>query len=146
MGWIQMTEREDLHAFKLESLNTSIVHWAMLIAYIADKNMQSVIDEGWSGASCQCCIDFYDGQDFDNSCRDCPVAEVTGALDCYRTPWSTANSELMMWAGTDPKYDKPGTIEKLRLKALKAAGKELDFLNAVYKKLEGDTNVTKILQ
>lgn len=128
-------EQRELHVHKLQSLHKSIQHWDKILSYIVENDKGGLLQEGWNGASCQCCTDFYDSHDSDNPCRNCPICEYSGNFDCYGTPWGNAHHAITAWTGTDTKFYSGNERESRRTTADHYTREELKFLNQVYEDL-----------
>jgi hypothetical protein len=64
-----------------------MIAWAKTqnpIDYCSFRNMETALDESWSGVYCLLC-NFY------KDCPLCPVGKRTGKFNCNETPWQLLN-------------------------------------------------------
>ena len=127
--------QQRLHALKLTSLHKSIEHWEHIVSFATKKEDDLLAMEGWSGASCQCCKDFYDNIDEGHTCRNCPISEDTGCDECYGTPWGSAHAAIGDWVNAGEEFYNKSEIESRRVIAVSMATTELLYLKTVYRKL-----------
>ena len=108
-------------------LKESIEHWERLLKHTVERQVVSLLNEGWHDGSCALCKLYLTNNK--HPCRGCPIPEYSGIIKCINTPWADAGNCLEHITGSYA--DKEDWEE-----CVAYVTKELEYLKKIYNGLD----------